>query len=109
MPDFSLSKFSEYGLIGLILAALFFMLWKMLTWVMSFIREIQKQQAEERVIWLAKLEKIGDVIAKVNDGIDDHDRRADGRGKFVRSEHEKMIENLDEHYKILLRINGEKK
>src|SRR3990167_2458586 len=103
------SELAKYGphwlLIGLILLAV----WKMIMWLMAFIKEDRIHQAIEREKWLCRLEKLDDNIKKTNNGIDNHDRRADERGKFVRAEHEKMMENLNEHYKILLRVNGEKK
>ena len=46
------------------------------------------------------------ILNKISDSIDDHDKRADERGSHVRSEHEKMINNLEEQGKILARING---
>jgi len=99
-------KFSEYGLVGIIIGILFLILFKMLIWVMAFVKDIQKQQSEERVGWLATLSKHNDLLNKISNNIDEHDKRAEERGRFVRSEHEKMIENLTEQGKILSRING---
>jgi hypothetical protein len=93
------AKFSEYGLIGIIIGVLFFILWRMLVWVMDFVKENQKQQSEERAGWLCRLEKISDIANKISDSIEDHDKRADERGRFVREEHKEMIT-------ILGRING---
>ncbi len=102
----SLSQFSEYGLIGLIVGVLFFIVWRLLVWVMKFVNDITLQQNEERKGWHGTLEKHNDLINKISDSIDRHDERADERGKFVRSEHEKMLMNLHEQTKILIRING---
>ena len=93
--------FSEYGLIGLIIGTLFFILWRMLIWVMAFIKDITKQQNEERTGWLCRLKELSDIANKISDSIDDHDKRADERGAYVREEHKTMIE-------ILQRINGVK-
>ena len=101
-----LKIFEQYGLIGLIVGALFFIVWKMLVWVMAFIKDMTRQQAEERVGWKGTLDKHNDQIAKISESIDRHDERSDERGKFVRSEHEKMMNNLEEQGKILARING---
>lgn len=103
------NKFSEYGLIGIIIGILFFILFKMLIWVMAFVKDIQRQQGEERSGWLISLNKHNDLLNKISSSIDEHDKRADERGRFVRSEHEKMIDNLTEQGKILARINGYKK
>ena len=98
--------FSDYGLIGIIVGTLFFIVWRMLVWIMGFVREITKQQTEERAGWLCRLEKLSDSTEKISRSIDEHDKRADERGKFVRDEHKKMIDNLDEQAKVLARING---
>lgn len=104
MPD--LAKFSEYGLIGLIIGVLFFILWRMLVWVMSFIKEIKNEHNEERKIWhaldVSKAKALDDLLANIKR----HDEKADERGKYTRLEHEKMINNLDEQAKVLARING---
>ena len=93
------SKFSEYGLIGLFCSAVLFGCWKMIVWLMAFVKEDRKQQAEERTNWLCTLNKHNDVLNKISDSVDDHDKRADERGRFVREEHKTMIE-------VLQRING---
>lgn len=94
-------KFSEYGLIGVIIGILFFILFKMLIWVMAFVKDIQKQQSEERTSWLCSLNKHNDLITKISSSIDDHDKRADERGSYVRQEHKEMMQ-------VLARINGYK-
>jgi hypothetical protein len=108
-PNFWM-KFSEYGLIGLIIAVLFFILWRMLVWVMAWVKDIEiqhakereawtKQQSEERAVWLCTLDKHNTILVKISDSINEHDRRADERGKYVRDEHKEMIT-------VLGRING---
>lgn len=100
--------FETYGLAGLVIGVLFFIILRMLIWVMAFIKDIMKQHSEERSAWLVRLEKLGDNTEKISQSIDEHDRRADERGKYVRFEHEKMITNLEEQGKVLARINGYK-
>jgi len=95
------AKFGEYGLIGCIVGVLFFILWRMLIWVMAFVKDIQKQQSEERAGWLGTLGKHTELINRISQSIDDHDKRADERGHYVREEHKQMIETL-------ARINGYK-
>ena len=96
-----IAKFGEWGLIGAIIGALFFCLWRMLIWVMRFVNDITKQQAEERIGWKGTLDKHNEIINKISDSIDDHDKRADERGRYVREEHKEMID-------VLRRINGVK-
>ena len=100
--------FSQFGFAGAVTGTLFFLLWRMLTWVMAFIKEDRKQQTEERQVYACRLEKLNDAIDKTANNIVEHDRRAEERGKFVRAEHEKMILNLEEQGKVLARINGYK-
>lgn len=95
------TAFKEYGFIGLIVGVLFFIVWRLLVWVMAFVKDIIKDQKEERTAWLYRLEKQSDLINKILSSVDDHDKRADERGRFVRDEHKQMIE-------ILGRINGYK-
>ena len=49
MDTFSI--FKEYGFVGIVVGSLFFIVFKMLVWVMAFIKDQQKQMAEERVGW----------------------------------------------------------
>jgi len=91
--------FETYGLAGLVIGVLFFIVWRMLIWVMAFVKEMMRQQTEERTGWLCRLEKLGDNTEKIARSIDEHDKRADERGRYVREEHKQMIETLG-------RING---
>lgn len=93
--------FSEFGLVGLVIGTLFFILWRMLIWVMAFVKEQQKQQSEERGIWHATIARHNELISKISTSLDEHDKRADERGRYVREEHKQMIETLG-------RINGYK-
>ena len=68
------------------------MLFLVIKWTLSTTRDILKQAAEERKAW-------NDAVSRVADNINRHDEKADERAKYVRSEHEKMIE-------ILNRMNG---
>jgi hypothetical protein len=94
--------FEAYGFYGLVTGSLFFMIWRWSLWIMGWIRDRDRQQAEERTSWLCRIEKISDLTNKISSSIDDHDKRADERGKYVRDEHKQMIE-------ILGRINGYRK
>lgn len=93
--------FSEFGLIGVVIGTLFFILWRMLVWVMAFVKDIQRQHSEERNLWNCTIARHNELIQKISASLDDHDRRADERGRYVREEHKQMIECLG-------RINGYK-
>lgn len=102
------SKLYEYGLLGVVLGLVLFAVWKIIIWLMAFIKEDRENQVKERQAWLCRLEKQSDALDKIVNSLDQHDKRADERGRFVRSEHEKMMGNLEEQTKILTRINGYK-
>jgi len=99
MPD--ISKFTEYGLIGLIIGVLFFILWRIIIYTMAFVKTTTEQHAKERETWQVAVNKHNEILTKISDSIDDHDRRADERGKFVRDEHKEMID-------VLKKMNGSK-
>jgi len=96
------AKFSEYGLVGVIIGILFFIVWKILLWVMAWVDKQAIQQAAERDGWLCQLKSHNEVLQKIAASIEEHDKRADERGRFVREEHKEMIQSLG-------RINGYKK
>lgn len=96
-----LTKFSEYGLIGLMIMAIIGLLFIIIKWVLKEHHDLMAQQAEERKCWHETIMNLSDNINKTKDSIIEHDRRADERGKFVREEHKQMIETLG-------RINGYK-
>jgi len=106
--DTFINKFGEYGIIGLVIGILFFLLWKILIWVMSFVKDIQKQQSEERTVWLCTLKTQSDTLIKISNSIEKHDEKADERGQHIREEHEKMMNCLDEQTRVLVQINGYK-
>ena len=97
-----LKTFENYGPVWLVLVLILAAVWKMIIWLMAFIKEDRVQQAIEREKWLCRLEKLDDSIEKTANNIDNHDKRADERGSYVRAEHKQMIETL-------ARINGYKK
>ena len=117
---------TQYGLIGLVVGALFFILWRLLIWVMSFVKEITKQHNEERLAWASsqKEERLSwlKVLESIKSSLDFHNQAsADSRKateeahKYQREEHLKMLEQnnkicncLTEVEKSLGRINGYK-
>ncbi len=93
--------FKEFGLVGLVVGVMFFILWRMIVWVMAFVKEITVQQIKEREVWSGIIARHNDSLTKINQSIERHDEKAEERGKYVREEHKQMIE-------VLGRINGYK-
>lgn len=97
-----LTKFSEYGLLGLFMGVVLFMLFRMICWVMAFVKEQNDAHCKERQTWF-------EVISAIKQSIDIHNQNSiESRNstaeahKFQREEHKEMIT-------ILGRINGYKK
>lgn len=97
MPDFT--KFGEYGLLGLIVSAVIFLLFKVIQWTLATTKDILAQAAKEREDWQKKIGSVDISLTKICDCLDKHDDSSDERGRFVREEHKEMIE-------VLKRING---
>ena len=110
-----LSPWQEFGLIGIIMGAVIFMLFKVISWTLATTKDILAQAAKER-------EASQQAIKLMNDSIVEHNERARSFHEGVceahrnqRIEHEKMIENLlhltvqnKEIVTTLGRINGYK-
>lgn len=103
------AKFGEFGLSGLMIGAIILLLWFIVKWVLEHTKELLAQQAKERECWATIIEKHNEALQKIVSSIDKHDEKAEERGRYVRSEHEKMMSNLEEQGKVLARINGFKK
>ena len=106
IPDFG--QYIKYGVEVAVIATLFFIVWRLFIWIMAFIKTITEQHNAERATWQGTLSKQSDLLLKIADTLDNHDKRADERGRFVREEHTKMIGILDDQTKALGRINGYK-
>ena len=85
--------FEQYGLAGIVIGVLFFILWRMLIWVMAFVREIKNEHNEERKVWhemdVMRARALDELVAAIRR----HDEKADERGAYIRKEHEKFLEN----------------
>jgi len=94
-------KFAEYGLIGLVVAALFFLIWRWSVWIMGWIRERDMQQAAERKAWADIIDRMNECwAAHTAQAKQFHDSVTEAH-KFQREEHKEMIITLG-------RINGYK-
>jgi len=98
----------ELGFGAVAMAAVFFATWKLLLWGKEIVDTAMKQVETERIRSL-------EVYAKFIAAIDEHTAQTrefnvevKNAHQYQREEHCKMIENLEEQSKILLRINGEK-
>ena len=100
--------FSDYGFNGVVIGTLFFILWRMLVWVMKWVDKQSEQHNAERTVWAKVLENLNQSILLHNQGSIEARRTTEEAHKFQRTEHEKMINNLDEQAKVLARINGYK-
>ena len=100
------SKFAQYGLEGLVICALFVVLYKIINYTMRFIDKTTEQQSNERLAWQEQQKGYVEVIKTINESIklhnqqsiDSHESIREGQ-KYQREEHKEMIT-------ILGRING---
>jgi hypothetical protein len=90
------AHFSEYGLVGTMMGVLFFILWRIIVWTMSFIDKTISQQTEERKVWQAIIADIRSSIQLHNQQSIDAHAGLKEASNFQRQEHEKMISRLDE-------------
>ena len=95
------AKLMEYGLAGVVIALLFWLIVKILIWVMAWVDKQSLQHLEERKSWKETQDRQNEILDKGVSSLARHDEKADERGKYVRDEHREMIE-------ILSRINGYK-
>ncbi len=105
MPHF---PWEQYGIAGLVIAVLFFILWRMLIWVMSFVKDVTKQHNEERVTWANTLNTLNQSILIHNQGSIEARKMQEEAHRYQREEHQKLAEQNNEISKILGRINGYK-
>ena len=105
MPHFN---WEQYGIAGIVIGILFFIVIRILIWVMAFIKDMTKQHNEERITWLAALNALNQSISLHNQGsIEARETQKDAHN-FQRLEHEKLLAHMDEVTKTLVRINGYK-
>lgn len=96
MPHF---PWEQYGLIGLVVGVLFFILLRMLTWVMKWIDKQSEQHNAERIAWQRILDALNQSIQLHNQGSIEARKTAEEAHKYQREEHKQMIDTL-------VRLNG---
>jgi hypothetical protein len=100
-PSSFWSKISEYGLAGLVIGVLFFILWRMLIWVMRWVDKQEEQHRIEREIWMTRMEHLDQSIQLHNQGSIEARKGTEEAHRYQREEHLEMIKTLG-------RINGYK-
>jgi len=101
-PNSAWAKLSEYGLAGIVIAVLFFILWRMLIWVMKWVDKQEEHHRAEREIWVKTLETLNTSIELHNQGSIEARKSQEEAHKYQREEHKEMIETI-------ARINGYKR
>lgn len=96
-----LTKFSEYGLLGLMIAAIIFLLFKIIMWTLATTKEILRQAATEREAWITAFNEHTLQARAFHDEVKE-------AHKFQREEHKESLNNQKELAIILGRINGYK-
>jgi hypothetical protein len=94
-------KFSEYGIVGLVVGALFLIIWRMLIWVMKWVDKQAEAQNLERQTWLKTITALNESINTHNLTSIESRKISEEAHKFQRKEHKEMITTLG-------RINGYK-
>jgi len=100
-PSSFWAKLAEYGLAGIVIAILFFILWRMLIWVMKWVDKISEQHNAERETWMKRLESLDQSIQLHNQASIEARKASEEAHRFQREEHKEMITTLG-------RINGYK-
>jgi hypothetical protein len=84
--------FEQFGLLGLLIGGILTMCGLGFKWILEQFKVELEGNRKERLEYLT-------ILHKIDNSIEEHDKRADERGKYVREEHTKMIETLN-------RMNG---
>ena len=93
------AKFGDWGLTGLVVGSLFFVLWRMLVWVMKWVDKQSEQHNAERTAWLKTLENLNASIEAHSQASIEARKTSEEAHRYQREEHKEMITCLG-------RING---
>jgi hypothetical protein len=92
-----IAAFGQYGgLVGLMIGAILLIFFFIIRENLKQTERLIAQAAKEREIFYSRMAEVNTSIIKVCDILDNHDRRAEERGRYVKEEHEKMVKNLAE-------------
>ena len=92
-------NWEQYGIAGVVIGILFFILWRMLIWVMKWVDKQAEQHQKERDGWLNIMAGLRSSIDLHNQGSVEARNQSAEAHAYQRKEHEEMI-------KVLGRING---
>lgn len=96
MPNIS---WEQYGISGVVIGALFFIVWRILCWVMKWVDKTNDQHNAERCMWLKTLDALNASIQMHNQGSIEARKQSEEAHSYQREEHKGMLETLG-------RING---
>ena len=106
------AKLMEYGLAGVVIGILFYIIWKMLIWVMAWVDKINTQHNSEREVWAEnqREERKGylEVMNTMKQAIELHNQSSIESRKSTEEAHRFQREEHKEMIVILGRINGYK-
>ena len=91
----------QYGIAGVVIGILFFILWRILIWAMKWVDKQSEQHLKEREDWLVVMNGIRAAIELHNQSSIEARRQQSEAHDYQRSEHKEMIATL-------ARINGYK-
>ena len=100
-PSSFWAKLTEYGLAGVVIGILFYIIIKILIWVMAWMDKQSLQHFEERKSWLEIMNGIKSSMDLHNQSSIEARRQSAEAHDYQRQEHKEMIE-------VLGRINGYK-
>jgi hypothetical protein len=80
--------FEQFGLLGLLIGGILTMCGLGFKWILEQFKVELEGNRKERLEYLI-------ILHKIDTSIQEHDRRAEERGRFVREEHNKMIDKLE--------------
>ena len=102
------ATWEQFGIAGIVIGTLFFILWRMLIWVMKWVDKQSEQHNSERTAWMKTLETLNNSIQIHNQGSIEARKLVEEAHKYQRDEHMKLAEQNNEICKALARINGYK-
>jgi len=103
-----LHPWAQFGIVGVFCGSIIFILWRMIVWVMAFVKDTIEQHNKERATWMQQFTEVGNMLNKVCTSFDKHDERAEERGRYVREDHKEFQKQITEVTNVLGRLNGYK-
>jgi hypothetical protein len=95
-----LGPWQEFGLIGIIVGSIIFLLFKIILWTLVAHQDLLKQIGEIIKMYQALADNSTKAMERMAASMDKHDEKADERGRYVRDEHKKLIETAEKQLEI---------